>query len=233
MGASSGLDIADEFCSGGSGYGSGLICAVGLVGGILAVAVGTAVGASASHSEEEILAASTSLETVIAELQLDSMLVDRVIESGSDLESTELLPWTLADEVWGNRNSVHGEPDSVLRLDIRSFGVARYGLDSGRQYDPDLIITMEVRARLYRTSDDETLIWRTWAYRGRAHDFFDLAEDDAKLLGAEIDAGLRMVADKIVHDLFVATSPEIHGYRGMPTGAVWTVASRIREPTDE
>ena len=198
-----------------------MACAAGLVMAIVWLPFGAVMGAVTAHSEDEISAATESLRTAIAELTMDNSLVVRVVEAGSELEGTRLVAWAGGDPGEGDRSVAYDMPDSILRIYVTKFDLT------------DWTIFLRVHAHLYRTIDDTTLFLRTWEYRSRSHGFFEMAEHDARLLRAEIDAGIQTVAEKIVQDLFIATDAEVHRTGIVPAGSVWTVESWSSESIDE
>ena len=191
--------------------------------------VGAGVGAGVAHSEEEVMAASASLNAALAEMTPTEDLFGHLREAGSRHRVATLLQ---VEGVAAGRTEAPEESDPAGTEDTIKIGVETLTVDSRGEWDPDISILMSASARLVHAGDNAVLYRRSWQYRSPWRDYFDMAEDEARLLRDQIDTGLSELADAIMTDLFVATVPEIHPVEPVPVGEVWTVAawSAAEEP---
>jgi|GEM_PF-2106315 len=188
--------------SSGDPLGFVVLTALGIVLAPPAAVIGGVVGASRAHSADEVQAADEALRAGLADVALLDRLHARVTESLRARTPLRVVALRPAERPDFASLAVRGVA-SVLEI-----GVTRFDMTADGEISPDITIHFDVEARLLRASDGQELYRRAWAYRSREHNYFDLAEDDAALLRAQIATAERVMAEKIVYDLFVATTPE-------------------------
>ncbi len=208
----------------------GLSCMIGLpvaaVTTPVGALVGAGVGAGVAHPEEEVEAASASLITALAEANLTEDLFEHLRAAGAGHRVATLAQAEdTADPVSPHEGSDAIPPDTVLEI-----GVSHVRFDSSGEWDPDLSIRISARAHLVRGPDGRVAYRRAWEYRSPWRGYFDMAEDDARLLRTMIDIGLGQLAEAIATDLFVDVDPEIHAAGPVPVGEVWTTLAQTPPP---
>ena len=199
-----------------------LLAPVFLVGGIVlapvAAVVGAATGAAVAGSPEEVATAEANMQRAFDEHHpVDGLAVLVITETQqrahrdlADCGDAELpLDCTLADGT---------TPDILVRLTWHKPGFQVEG-----EIRPVLRLVQRLSADIIAANETERIYRRAWLYRGNPHDFFALADDDARLLRAEFAAARATLVDKAVGDLFVARTPERHSASAQPDGSVWTV----------
>ena len=226
-----GARLAGKSMTGGGPIGL-LLAPVFLVGGIVlapvAAVVGAATGAAVAGSPEGVATAEANMQRAFDEHHpVDGLAVlvitetrQRAHRDREDCGDAELpLDCTLADGTM---------PDILVRLTWHKPSFQVEG-----EIRPVLRLVQRLSADIIAANKAETGHKRAWLYRGNQHDFFALADDDARLLRAELAAARATLVDKAVGDLFVARTPERHSASAQPDGSVWTVLpAGKRVPSD-
>lgn len=208
---------------------AGLSCLLGLAMAVVTVpvgaVVGAGVGAGTAHTEEEVEAASASLNAALAELTLSEDLFDhfQAISVSHQIGPLPMVAESAAHEIESPDDADEGSPDRILEI-----GVIHLSAESRGEWDPDLSIGLMARARLLRPSDNSVIYQRIWEYRSPWRNYFEMAEDDAALLRSAIETGLEQLADSMVTDLFLTTELEAHPLGPVPEGEVWTTGIKSR-----
>lgn len=172
--------------------------------------IGAAVGASKARSAEEAKATDSTLRAVLDEERSDRKLAHQIVAA-----TQRRAPRRRIETLHGGESSSDrlrkGSPyeqlravgyDSVLELSLA------YGFQSDGAISPDVTLDATVNARLVLLPGGKTLYERRWRYVGASHNYFRLAEEDAKLLRQEFEVMYARLAETIVHGLFVAEEPE-------------------------
>jgi hypothetical protein len=206
----------------GSCQGGPFFCVVGLALGIaLAVPsamVGGVVGAVNAHPEEEVDAATQNLLSALVAAAPDDALAANLPDMGRMIAGVDLK---LND--WEQGRAVDYEPlidkgfDSVVEITVKTVRIDVLG-----DINPDLSPIVIVEARLLSIPEGKSLYQRVWHYSGVERDYFDAAEDDARLLHSDLAKGYSHLASRIVDDLFVTQATE-KSERPQP-GTVVTIA---------
>ena len=113
----------------------------------------------------------------------------------------------------------HGRRSGVI-LDVSLFD---FELRAEGRIEPDVTLAMKVTARVIPAAGGGELYWRNCGYESVERDYFELAADNAAAFRAEIEKAYRVLAEKMVDDLFVSTTPE--EIEGAPSerGRAWTI----------
>ena len=199
-----------------------LICAFGLALAVATAPVtalaGAGIGAAVAHPEKEIGDASTNIEAVLHDVRPSEALRDAVANSGR---------WRVGHALEAREGGASGGTfrdwssegfNTVLQVQITQMQLRNEG-----EIDPDVTVVLDAQADLIRIRDTRLLYSRSWRYQSEEHEFFDVAEDRAQRLRREIMTGVNALGHKIVHDLFIATKPEVRQAQGYPPGVPVTV----------
>lgn len=209
----------------------GVSCLIGLplaaVTTPVGAAIGAGVGAGVAHTEEEVEEASDSLSRALAESTLNEDLFAhlRAAGAGHRVANIARAEGMAAASLRRGEALDPVQPDGLLEI-----GVSHVRFESSGEWDPDLSMRISARAHLVRGHDQRVLYRRAWEYRSPWEDYFDMAEDDARLLRTMIDTGLRQLAEAIVTTLFVDIDPEVHDLGPIPVGEVWTTWAQAPPP---
>ncbi len=176
---------------------SALLCAAGIAVAPLAAAVGAGVGAVRARTPAEVEAAQASLVAVLESARPDIELRDRVARYARHLVVVKALTDTAGSAAEGRAGV-----DTVLELHPTLLGVITEG-----EISPSLKVTLGVRGILISGADGRGLYVRSWVYRGEGSGYFDLGAEGGVRLKTELEQAYEHLAEKIVHDLFVATVP--------------------------
>ena len=203
-GASAGLPIA----AGGCMTADALSCAVGIALGaavaIVAAPIGAVAGAVNAHSEEEVRLADANLHAAFVESQVTATgrLRDRIVSEAGSLSAYKVFAYSPAPGF--PKAPVATRVDSRLEITVSAVGLTVAG-----RINPDATLFIVAQAQFDRGADGAALYRRSWVYRGATRNYFTVAADNAQLLRADIDAGLGVLAAKIVNDLFESNTPEV------------------------
>jgi hypothetical protein len=164
----------------------------------VSVVVGTIVGITLSHSEEEVTIATVALKKTLAEAAPNDLVTQAVTTFISELEDGKYEARSLSGAEAGLSSVDLAKQgiDAVIDLEVTRIDLAVFG-----ELDPDAAITLNVRGRFRDSTDDRALPNLSWFYVGERHDYFDLAADDARLLRSEIEQGYEKISRLIVSDL--------------------------------
>ncbi len=194
-----------------------LSLALGAVVAPFALAGGAIAGASNAHGEAAVAETDAAIRKRLAETDLAAMLSERLLAPATAAPGFALRPAaTSAADVAPDPAATAPTPE--LRLTI-----TRIGFLSEGEIEPDVWLMVTVRGEVLDGTDAPPLYWRVWQYRGRDHDYFELAEKDAALLEAELDHAATKLAERIRQDLFVATAPERKRASLGGEDTVWTL----------
>jgi hypothetical protein len=194
------------------------IIGAGIVIAPVAAIVGAGAGVGSARPEAEIAAAETSMTTAI--------------EAARPAAAVRTQVLALAEEQTGRRMYDCGELGSAdicqraARAPVAvvlSMTVSPPYFEVEGRITPDLRLLVSADAEIVRTSDPATVYRRAWIYRGRQHDYFEFAADDAALFRTELDTATDALAAKIVDDLLIGGREEVHASSEQPEGTVWTV----------
>ena len=174
-----------------------LMCATGIAGSPIAAIVGAGVGAARARTPAEVEAAQASLVAVLAAARPDIELRDRVVRYARNLGVVKALTDTAGSAAEGRAGV-----DTVLELHPTLLGVVTEG-----EISPSLKVTLSVRGILIGGAEGRGLYVRSWVYRGEGSGYFDLGADGGVRLKTELEQAYEHLAEKIVHDLFVAAVP--------------------------
>lgn len=170
--------------TGCEGIGCGLIIPIALG----AAVVGGAVGAATSHSERETKAATAAIVAAL-----------KAADPGSDVAAYLVGKGPVAPKGPKLRRGTAGA--SLLRLKVQ----IHLGL-AGSQIDPDVITALYVTGTLRNGSGAPVTV--TWNHRSAPYSYFNLAENDGKLMRDVIRAEASEVAKLIRSELYMAANRE-------------------------
>ncbi|MFO1127898.1 MAG: hypothetical protein U1E66_05620 [Rhodospirillales bacterium] len=219
QGALQGAAPGAALCMSGGAYGciAGIPLAIG--GAIIGAVGGAVVGLGRGHPAAEVDAGEAALRQAFEAAPADETLADLVARRAGEMGvartvvrvEKEPKSTTLAD----------GGFETALFIDLPQMALAGEG-----KIDPEVSLRMIGEGRLVRVADGGTIWSRTWWYRGPAQSFFVLAADDGRALAEDVQAGLAVMAAKIVDDLFVSQQAEAHirltGFDDVPPGTAQT-----------
>jgi hypothetical protein len=200
-------------------------CVIGLggaAGAIIVTPVAVVIGALRAHGEDSVRAADANIKAALAEADPSATLARELMAAAQQAPSVHLVT-TPARDVADDGPGAHALPSgvtltvSVSELDFRSEG----------RIEPDVTMLMKVTARVSLAGGGSELYECTWGYKGVERDYFELAANNAAILRADIQTACRLMAQKIVADLFVSTKPERIESEPSAPGQVWTVAAGI------
>ena len=202
-------------------------CALGLAvaaGAIVVTPVAAVVGAMRAHGEDAVRAADANIRAALADAQPNAVLARELMTAAQQAASVQLLT-TPASGTADDGPGAHVMPAGVtLTVSIVEVGFRSAGL-----IEPDVTMVMKATARISPVGGGSDLYERTWGYKGMERPYFDLAANNAAMLRAEIQTACRMMAQKIVEDLFVSTKPEPIEREPSESGRVWTVNAKAPE----
>jgi hypothetical protein len=207
------------FAAGGCMNPSLILCALGVALSVVTLpftaAGGAIIGASKAHEPAEVEAASATIRKTLETTDFGNLIETAVIREGQRLTKPHLTEWISSDEVVP---PVNWPP---LRLDLL-ISEPRFQVEG--KIDPDITLFLALEGRIVRTDTEEQLYWRSWAYRGRARRYFDMAKDEGMLLRKEIESASEVLARQVVTDLFVSNMP-VDVTKGSigAEGTAWTV----------
>lgn len=176
---------------------SALLCAAGIALAPVAAVVGAGVGAARARTPAEVEAAQASLVAALKTVRPDIELRDRVARYARQHVVVK-APADTGEPPAARRAGA----DTVLELRKIQLGVITLG-----EISPSLKVTLGVRGILVRVADGRVLYVRSWVYRGEGRNYFELAADSGARLNTELEQAYDKLAEKIVHDLFVAAVP--------------------------
>jgi hypothetical protein len=198
-GAAGSVAVGAQFCQ------DPFSCVLGLAVGVavapFAGAVGAAVGGAKAHDAEEVTAAHERLTRAASEIDPVRSLQDA---------------FAVAQPRLGPEPAASGSEPPV-RLDI---AIEHFGLASEGDYEPDVWLAMTVSARLLRSTDDEELYWRLWAYDGPKLPYFSLANGAPDSLNNLVLKASQTVADRVLFDLLHSASTEVLNRDARPIATI-------------
>jgi len=190
------------------GAGLGALCCLTTVGipadsGVLLDAIlippfaagGAIYGAVAAQPEEKVNAAQASLKAATKDTDVAMLVRDRLL---SRTDATTKLMIATGGVAPG------ATFDHWLEIKIEGPSFISDG-----KFNPDVTLLVGARARLRRINDKASLYEGRWFYRGLERPYFQLAGNDAALLRADLRTAAERLADRILHDVFVATESEL------------------------
>jgi hypothetical protein len=220
-GAGQGTEGAFSIGGGACKTGDAITCLFGLALSVAVLPVATAIGAGMSagrtHDVAEVAAADEVIRRAIDETHLAARIEQAVMEAGRRVPGLAFVTRTLPDPIAAHEAAPANPP---WRLALRVTGA---GFASEGQIEPDATLYLTLRAEILQTDTGQTLYWRSWAYRSREHGYFDLAHEDGALLRRELAMAARVMGERIVTDLFVATEPVKLADRTGEPGTAWTI----------
>ena len=188
-----GLALVYAGCVGG--YAPG--CAIGVALAPVGALVGAGVGAARARTPAEVEAAQASLVAALKTVRPNIELRDRVARYARRHVVVKAPADTGEPPAAGRAGA-----DTVLELRKIQLGVITLG-----EISPSLKVTLGVRGILVRAADGRVIYVRSWVYRGEGRNYFELAADSGARLNTELEQAYDKLAEKIVHDLFVAAVP--------------------------
>jgi len=176
---------------------------------------GAIIAASKSHDQAEVEAASAAIRKTLETTDLAGLIETAVIREGQSLIKPHLSEWISSEE------GVTAESRPPLRLDLL---ISQPGFKVEGKIDPDITLYLALEGRILRSDTGELLYWRSWAYRGNARRYFDMAKDEGLPLRQEIERASEVLARQVAADLFVSNVPaEITKGSIGAEGTAWTV----------
>lgn len=178
------------------------LCVVGIALSAVAVPVltivGTVGGAINASSAEEVDAAEVAMQKAVGEFEVVGTLEKSIAESGNAMTSTHFSVCGEENEAQSCAGTDNARPDAVVV-------VRRLMLEfpAQRELSPDFPVLMTVDACVTRQPDAAELYAGRWRYMGPKRDFFEAADDDAKLLRSELSQAVDAVGEAMVRDAFV------------------------------
>ena len=164
----------------------------------IATVAGAIYGAATGHSEEEVTQAVTALKEAITAATpvtgVEQAVMTRLRTTGDGrmqwrtLSQSEL---NLSVEELAELGI-----DAVLELRVSPIDLAMFG-----RIDPDAALVLAVRAELIDTNSGSASVGASWAYEGTHYNYFDMAENEARLLRESIQQSYDKIAQVIVADL--------------------------------
>jgi len=184
---------------------------LGIVLTPVAAVVGAVVGSIKAHGKEDVAAAETRLRDAVAALDAAQGLRDALTAADSR-PGARVTPASAGPPVW---------------LEITVLG---YGLASEGHLEPDVSFVISVSGRVLRGEDGEELYWRLWSYRGPESPYFSLAAEAPDSVRRMAEVAYRVVAERVLHDLFDTSVDEPFPNENRP---VATVAAKYMRRNSE
>lgn len=156
---------------------------------------GAIYGAVAAQPGEKVNAAQASLKAATKDTDVAILVRDRLL---SRTDATTKLMIATGGVAPG------ATFDHWLEIKIEGPSFISDG-----KFNPDVTLLVGARARLRRINDKASLYEGRWFYRGLERPYFQLAGNDAALLRADLRTAAERLADRILHDVFVATESEL------------------------
>jgi hypothetical protein len=213
---------------GGSGSGLALLAGVGIAAGMVVLSpvvgvAGSVVGAANAHSPEEVDATAAELQSLVTSEMPGEELAEEIVAAAMKTAPDRLIE--IIRDVPVTSESDNAETHS--RYQSRGYGSvlhvsAQYWFESEGRISPDVKLTAIVSARLVPLSSDVPAYERAWQYVGHPKSYFSLGADGAALLRQEFRTVYALIAEKVVHDLFVADKPETDGWSPVRTLRAWS-----------
>jgi hypothetical protein len=193
------------------------LTALGVALAPVAAITGGVMGASNAYPEREVSAAEAVLRRTLTQADPAGAVRERV---------ASIAGTTTPRELTGRPQLAQGHGYSDLRGDgfdtALEILVVHLGLLGQGKIDPSLGLRLAVRGRLVSLDSFASRYERTWTYSGARRGFFAWAEDDARLLRAELERAYREIAVDVVSDLFLTPAParpDGWAHRAWPEGA--------------
>lgn len=135
----------------------------------------------------------------LANLRIQEILTDRLLEAGTDSISCRYIPlpdafWATPDDVVDHVSRAGEGFDSILEIGVTSVGFR--GTQWGR--DPPLSVFLTVRVRRYGGKDGKLLGVENLVYESDESKFVDWMADGASLAEEEFELGYRVIAGRII-----------------------------------
>lgn len=213
------LEPVSEIC--GSGYllitvreDAILACLYSMIYGIAAAPVAGIVGAIRTRPASEVEAATRSLLAGFNRINPSEALRDQIVLAGRSEAGFTIL--AIDEEPKDPAPSGRTDFDSIMTLFVEPLL-----LFDDDKISPAVTLELKVMASVARAKDGTPLHAQSWRYWSEEEDFFDLTDDGAKRLEAVLAKAYERLARKIVHDVFVASTPETQSSN--QPGTVWAV----------
>jgi hypothetical protein len=188
------------------------VAAVGIAAGLVVLspvvgAAGSVVGAARARSAEDVDATAAELQAFVNSEMPGEELAKEIIAAAMKSvpgQFIEIVPDLPSNSEPRSRYEALGYA-SVLHIS------ATYSFEIDGRISPDVTLTASVHATLVPVSSEVPVYERDWQYVAQPKNYFTLGADGAALLRQEFRSGYALIAEKVVHDLFVADEPESDG----------------------
>lgn len=189
---------------GGLESGNPLGAAVGFLVTPLGAVVGAVYGGVTAESGNAVALAADAINGVLSGYDVQGDILAHVCEMTDGL--TEYRFVNIGDLEKDDAGAVpYGRlkgdgVDTVLELAVERFGF------EGKKAEakPEIMVAMDVRARLVRTADGVELYSRTFTYRSKKRFFTDWGRNNAAKFRISIDKANDVISGDIVRELFVS-----------------------------
>jgi hypothetical protein len=195
-----------------------VVLALGIAIAPVAAIVGAGIGAASAHSEAEIAAAQKSMTSALDAAEPAGAIRARVVALSEERVGRRM--YDCGDS--GNLDACQRRSPEPVAVVLWTTVNPPYFEVEG-EINPHLRLLLSANAEIVRTSDAATVYRGAWVYRGRQHDYFDLAADDAALYRGELNTATDALAAKVVDDLLIGGREEVHPSAEQPEDTVWTV----------
>lgn len=176
--------------------------ALGVVLAPPAAVIGGVVGASRAHPADEVTAAERNFRQTLAEIELLETLHDEVTDALRKRTSLRVFDIP-ASNITDYSVLSDKKVDTILEI-----AVTRFEFEVDGRISPDITIHLVTEARLVSAVDRQEVYRRVWAFASQNHNYFELSDNNAALLRSEIETAVQLMAQKMVYDIFVSTTPE-------------------------
>jgi hypothetical protein len=144
------------------------------------------------------------------------MLRDKIVTAAREKTRYDLRPEEAPPLDNTQQDSNGHDLASVMEL-----AVSHIELVSAGRIDPESSLMIVAEIRLKDRASGAELYQRQWAYLSKQQKYFEMAAKDGALLRRELQTGIDRLADPIVFDLLITSTPELK-VKGRP-GDVWTI----------
>ena len=191
-------------CSGDStGLCAAFCLSLSVAGGAIGGLSGSVVGAVRAESTETVIHSEEVLRKAFASLNMQDALRDHVAQAGQSRTRQRIIVVPAVGPA-----SPEGQFDCVplakQGIDtVVAVGLTEAALSGPWDVNPPLTLSLQAQAQVIRTVDGKELWTISINSQGNGHIFSEWAADNARLLHEDLDRANRMLADRIVDEIFL------------------------------
>ena len=216
--AAGGAQLGGSFIVIGCGYGLGtgvgwiILCpsslaagaAVGVGSVLIGAPVAAAIGAGMSHDQNEIDSSRAVVDQAenIIERRLSDAFRDRLLLAVESIDYARAIDRD-SDEPETRQPADNESLPIIILVRIEKFDLIR-----GGRLNPDIVMQIDVASEFYDVPEAGLLYTHRWSYSVDLGDYFQLTRQDGSALVDAIRAGLSLVAEAVIKDIYLVDTPD-------------------------